>query len=110
MKGPTKNLAAILLTMYLPILTGEIMTTSVSVMHFLHPGVFLVLSITYGFSVLRMHELVVRWRLGLAGILLLGLAFSIYSEGLGARTVLLSRNVPLDTFDHYSMFLGLNVA
>ena len=96
--------------MYLSIITGEVMTTSVSVMRLLHPIVFLVLSITYGFSVLLIHELVVRWRLRLACILLLGFAFGIYSEGLGARTFLLSKDVPIDSFARYSMFLGLNIA
>jgi hypothetical protein len=57
--------------------------------------------------VLLVRDLWVRWKLSLPGLFLLGLAYGIYNEGVLAKTLLRSTNVPINAFDHYT-FLGIN--
>jgi hypothetical protein len=64
-----------------PIL-GELLSAHQSPLEFFNPGNFLILSLPYGFGAILCRELVVRWKKGLLGLLLLGIAYSIYEEGI----------------------------
>lgn len=50
-----------------------------------------------------------RLRIGVSGILLLGLAYGIYNEGLFAKTLIMQQHLPIPAFDGYGVFLGFAV-
>lgn len=56
---------------------------------------------------LVIRDTVVEWRLGIASIVMLGLAYGIYNEGIVAKT-LLHAEVPVPSFNHYAFFGGVN--
>ena len=96
------------LFLIIPFLT-ELLSTNLSLNQFFQPITFLLLTIIgYGLPVLVIRELSVRWNLSALGIFILGLAYGIYNEGLLAKTLLLSANVPIPTFDHYAYLFGIN--
>ena len=69
----------------------------------------LILLIIYGCAVLLIRELSVRWRLGLIGIFILGLAYGFYNEGIVTKTLLLSKTIPMNNFIYPTKF-GINWA
>lgn len=92
-----------------PILT-EVTSGSTPVHALLNPRVTLFLILAYGFPVLVIRELSLRWRLPTAGIFLLGLAYGIVNEGLLAQTLVRFEHVPIDQFDHYVYVAGFNLS
>lgn len=89
----------------------ELLTSNLTLFHFMNPVVLLfVLTVGYGFPVLLVRELAVRKGLGLASLFTLGLAYGIWNEGILAKTLLLSANVPVSYFDGYAGELGINFA
>lgn len=91
-----------------PILT-ELLSNNVPAPQFFEPRIFLGLAtIGYGLPVLVLRELAVRWRAGVAGRIALGLVYGLYNEGLIARTLFLPVHVPIQVFDHYGFFGGIN--
>ena len=89
----------------------ELLKYNIPVNAFFNPITFLVLIIIYGVAVLILRELSVRWNLGVVGIIILGLAYGIYNEGIIAKTLLMTTTVPLaESYGHYSLFLGINFA
>lgn len=103
----TKTKAALMLVIITPFLT-ELLSGNMP------PRVFFIalpfLFFAYSLPVLLFRELAVRWRLGLLGILSLGMAYGILNEGIWAKTLLLVKDVPINTFDNYGFFLGINFA
>ncbi len=75
---------------------------------FAHPVTLVLLCVVYGFPALLARDLIIRRRLGLPSLLLLGLAYGIYNEGIVAKTLMLEDKVPIGAFDHYGFALGLN--
>jgi len=101
----TKTKAALILVIITPFLT-ELLSANMPPRMFF---IFLPLLIFgYSLPVLLFRELAVRWRLGLLGILSLGLAYGILNEGIWAKTLLLVKDVPINSFDNYGFFLGIN--
>lgn len=103
-----KHLKPVLtLILITPFLT-ELLTTNVSLSTILRPRVFLLLAtIGYGFAVLALREAAIRMRAGTVGLLLLGLIYGIYNEGFIAKTFLRTHDVPLNTFDGYGLYGGI---
>ena len=101
-----KSLA--LLALISPFLT-ELMSGNTTISSWFQPVVILFLFLGYSLPVIVIRELVLRWKLGLFGTLLIGLAYGIYNEGLLAKTLLREVNVPIPAYDHYGYFFGLNV-
>lgn len=98
------------LILIVPFLT-ELLTYNIPATLFFKPVVFLALIIIYGFSVLIIREISVRWGLGLFGMLLLGIAYGIYNEGIVAKTILMTTTVPLaESYGHYKLSFGINFA
>ncbi len=96
--------------MILSPLLAEVLSSNVSLGAFLNPpNLFLLVTLGYGVPVLVIRELAVRRKLGLQGLLLLGVAYGIYNEGIIAKTFLLTRDVPLEQFSGYGMLLGIGV-
>ncbi len=98
----------LLLVLGTPFLT-ELNCGNVPAQTFFLPHIFGILVLVYGLPVLAIRELAIRRRLGLDGILLLGLAYGVYNEGLCAKTLFLNSQVPLSAFDGYA-FAGVNLA
>jgi len=95
------------LTLITPFLT-EVLTTNMSVMTMLRPRVLIaMMTIGYGFAVLLLREQAVRMRAGAISILLLGLIYGIYNEGIIAKTFLRVHGVPINSFDSYGLYEGM---
>ncbi len=98
---------AVTLALITPVLT-ELLSGNEPVRSFFLPGVYGMLVLIYGLPVLLIRELYLQWKLTLPGLFLLGLAYGIFNEGVLAKTLLCSENVPIDAFDH-STWLGINL-
>ena len=104
----TKHLKPVLtLIVMTPFLT-ELLTTNVSLTTILRARVFLLLAtVGYGFAVLALREAAIRMRAGVVGLWLLGLIYGIYNEGFIAKTFLRTHGVPIDKFDGYGLYGGI---
>jgi hypothetical protein len=101
--GPIITLLA--LTTVLP----ELFTGSTPLLSFLSkPGLLLFLVLGYGVAILLVRELAVRRRLGLPGLFVLGLGYSIFNEGLLARTLVRESHLPVALYDHYGCAFGIS--
>ncbi len=92
-----------------PPLFMELMTGNLPLRVFAQPVILLILLFGYGIPVLVLREVSVRWRLGPAGLFVLGAAYGLFNEGFGAKTVF-SRSIPVPSFDGYGQLLGVNLA
>lgn len=88
----------------------EIVSGNQPVHAYLNPKIAIFLTLAYGLPVLVIREVVVRFRIGLVGIFLMGLAYGILNEGLIAGTILREINVPINVFDRYLMWGGFNIS
>lgn len=86
----------------------ELFSGSTSLIGFLNPGLVLFLLLGYGVAVLLIRELGVRCHSGWLGLFLLGLAYSVFNEGLLAKTLILQRKLPVALYDHYGYWLGIS--
>lgn len=109
MKAPTGRLAIGLL-LAIPPLLMELMVGNQPGFVFFQPVILLILFVGYSLPVLAIRELAVRFNAGYAGIIVLGLAYGIINEGLGAKTLLMHSGLPNPAFDGYGFFLGINFA
>ncbi len=92
-----------------PFLT-ELLSYNMPPPYFFNPVVFLFLAtIAYGFPVLLLREVACRNRLGIIGLLCLGLVYGIINEGILAKTFYLATGVPVNTFDSYGYGAGICV-
>lgn len=90
-----------------PCLT-ELLSNNMPPRAFFNPVAFLFLAtVAYGFPILLLREFSCRCRLGIPGLLCLGLVYGIINEGILAKTFYLAQGVPVDTFDHYGYVLGI---
>jgi len=79
--------AAVTLALAAPILT-ELFSANMSPRQLFNPlGFFLAGFIGYGAPVLLIRELAVRWRVGLPGLFLMGVAYGVFNEGIIAKTL-----------------------
>ena len=86
----------------------ELFTGSTPPVGFLNPGLLLFLFLGYGVAVLLIRELVIRWHCGILGLFFLGLAYSIFNEGLLAKTLILEKGLPVPSYDNYGYVLGIS--
>lgn len=92
-----------------PFLT-ELLSNNMAPPAFFNPLNFLLLAtVVYGFPVLLLREFACRLRLGIAGLLCLGLVYGIINEGIVAKTFYLSQGVPVNTFDVYGYLAGISI-
>lgn len=93
-----------------PVLT-ELLSGNLVFSKFFSPPILLFLLVVYGLPVLLIREFAISRRLGIEGIFFLGIAYGIFNEGICAKTLLMSKNVPLgDVYGHYPLFGGINIA
>jgi len=105
----SKTKAVITLLLIAPVLT-EMVSGNTPVHAFLKPQITLFLLMAYGFPLLLIRELSLRWGLSKTGVFSLGLAYGIVNEGLLAQTLLRWEHVPIDKFDHYFYAAGFNLS
>lgn len=79
-----------------------------SIVSFLDPGTFIFLFVGYGLVILVLRELAVKHKLGISGILLWGVAYGIINEGLLAKTMIRSVDLPVNLYDQYGVIFGIS--
>jgi len=87
----------------------ELFSGSTPPASFLNPRLFIFLFLGYGLAILLVRELGVRWHCGVFGLFFLGLAYSIFNEGLLAKTLVLEKGLPVPLYDHYGYVLGISL-
>ena len=85
----------------------ELFSGSTPLAGFGQPGLVLFLALGYGVAILLIRELAVRYGASLAGLGCLGLAYSIFNEGLLAKTLLRADHLPVALYDNYGRCLGI---
>lgn len=87
---------------------AEALTGSTPVPKLFEPITFAFVAGNYGACAVLTREASVRWNKGWASVLLLGAAFGVESEGLGAKTLIDPAGSVLGTTQVYSYWLGVN--
>ena len=101
----TRFSPALLAFLLAPVL-GELMSSSVPMPGFLIA--WIPLALLYGTGALLCRELAFRWKTGWVGILLLGVAYGIYEEGLVARSFFDPEWKDLEGLGVYGRAIGVN--
>lgn len=94
----------ILLAMILP----ELATGSTPLFNFLNPIVLFIVFLGYGITVLLIREVVVRNKLNLFGLFIIGLSYTVLNEGLFAKTLIQSKGLPIALYDNYGYVFGIS--
>jgi hypothetical protein len=99
----------LLFILIIPVLT-ELLSGNQPPGKFFSPGNYFILLIFYSVPALLIREALVRWRLGVLGLFVLGIAYGIFNEGVIARTLLLTDDeMFISLFRGYSTW-GINLA
>jgi len=93
--------------LFLAPLLGELVSGHQSLFQFVNPISFVLLALPYGFGAILCRELMVRWRKGWLGLLLLALAYGIYEEALVARSIWDPHWAELGAIGDYSFWHGV---
>jgi hypothetical protein len=88
--------------------TGELLSGSAPPLEFFNPLTLLTLIALYGGGALLIRELARRWGKGWVSILLLGLAYGIYEEGIVVRSFFDPTWPDLGLLAEYGRYLGVN--
>ena len=100
-------LPALTLLLIAPVF-GEVLSTSSPPMEFFKPAVFLIQVALYGSGALLVRECARRWHKGWISILLLGMAYGIYEEGLVVRSFFDPNWVDIGLLGSYGRMAGIN--
>ncbi len=87
---------------------GELVSGHQTPLEFLNPLNFIILSLPYGIGALVCRELMVRWHKGRLSLLLLGIAFGIYEEGVVVRSLFNPNWSELGALARYGYVGGVN--
>lgn len=87
---------------------GELFSGSAPLNEFVNPITFLTLALLYGCGAIIVRELVIRWEKGWPSLLLLGLAYGIYEEGLLVQSFFDPTWMDLGTLAVYGRVAGVN--
>ncbi len=109
MQGFSVNKRALLLLGAVTTIVPELFTSSTPLVRLVNPGTLLFLLIGYGLPIIAIRELAVRKGIGTGGVFCFGLAYGILNEGLFARTLVATHNVPIPQYTHYGQFYGFNL-
>ncbi len=88
-------------------LLGEIVSGHQAPLELCNPLSVLLLMLPYGFGALLCRELVVRWRKRWPSLLLLGIAYGLYEEGIVVRSIFNPAWTELEAMETYSRFFGV---
>lgn len=100
---------AVLLLVVLSAALPELVVGSTPITGLLNPIALIFLLLGYSLPVLVLREYIVRYKIGVAGIIALGVAFGIYNEGLWAKTMIMMQDLPIAQFDMYGRIADVNV-
>ena len=100
---------AILALMALPPLLSELMSGWMPASAFFQPITLLIEFLGYSLPVLIIREVAARRKLGLAGIIMLGMAYGIFNEGLGSKSILSNPHTVNPAYTDYGYILGMNL-
>lgn len=89
-------------------LLPELFTGSTSLVAFLNPGLVVFLFFGYGVAILLVRELAVRCHSGILGLFFMGMGYSIFNEGLLAKTMILKNGLPVSQYNDYGYWLGIS--
>jgi len=81
-----KYITPALVLWFLAPVFGELFSGSTPLNEYLNPFTILVFGMLYGSGAILIRELIVRWKKGWPSLLLLGLAYGIFEEGLLVRS------------------------
>jgi hypothetical protein len=98
---------SLLLFLFAPAI-GELLSGSSPPLEFFFPPTLILLALMYGCGALVCRELVIRWGKGWLSLLLLGLAYGIYEEGIVVRSSFNPGWQDLDNLAHYGRWAGVN--
>lgn len=106
-KGSKKFLPALVLFLLAPFV-GEVLPGARPIESMLNPFNFIVLTTLYGSGAIIIRETVIHWRKGWPSIILLGFAYGIVEEGIGAQSFANPAWAGLSVPAMYGRFLGVN--
>jgi len=102
-----RNRPALALFLLAPVF-GELFSGSSPLNEFINPLAFITLAMLYGSGAVLARELRVRWHQGWLALLLLGMAYGIFEEGLMVRSFFDPGWVDLGSLGVYGRALGVN--
>ncbi len=106
MRKETK--ASLILILMLPFLT-ELLSGNFPLSAFFTPQVLVISLIMYGFAALVLRELSVKWKVGVIGIFIIGLAYGLLNEGIAAKSLMMAEPVVDTAYLGYPLILGINL-
>jgi len=100
-----KHWRPVLTLLFITPLLTELLSNNLTFSKLFLPPVMMLflMTIGYGFPVLLIREIAARRSFGLSQLVLMGLAYGIWNEGILARTLLRAYNLPIDWFDFYGI-------
>lgn len=87
---------------------GELLSGSSPLNEYLNPFIILILGMLYGSGAILIRELALHWKKGWFSLLLLGMAYGIYEEGLMVRSFFDPNWVDLGNLGIYGRVFGVN--
>jgi hypothetical protein len=87
---------------------GELISGHMPPAEFFNPLSFAILALPYGCGALICRELVVRWGRGWPSLLLLGVAYALFEEGIVVRSIFDPHWSELGELARYDHFAGVN--
>lgn len=87
---------------------GELFSGSLPLNEYLSPLSILIMGMLYGSGAIIIREIVTRWQKGWGSLLLLGMAYGIYEEGLVVRSFFDPNWMDLDKLGIYGRVAGVN--
>ncbi len=87
---------------------GELFSGSLPLNEYLSPLSILTMGMLYGSGSILIREIVIRWHKGWKSLLLLGMAYGIYEEGLVVRSFFDPNWMDLDNLGVYGRVAGVN--
>jgi len=106
-KRKRKILPVITLLVLAPLL-GELLSGSSPPLEYFSPVTFILLTMLYGTGALIVREVTRRWKKGWVSILLLGMAYGIYEEGVVVRSFFDAGWPDLGLLSEYGRWMGIN--
>jgi hypothetical protein len=94
--------------LFLAPVLGELVSGHQTPLQFLNPIVFLAMALPYGCGALLCREATRRWNKGWLSLLLLGIAYALYEEGIVSRALFDPQWTELGALGPYNHVAGIN--
>ena len=90
-------------------LLGELISGHLSPFEFFHPVIFVITVVPYGCGALICREIVVRNQKGFLNLILVGIAFGLFFEGIITRVIFNPKWEGLGALSSYDRLFGMNL-